>query len=60
MMMMMMGVGDSQMVLAALVDTVVAGDDWCNSGKWQCGHVVKGKWEVREDLSKIRIWIKLG
>jgi hypothetical protein len=27
-MMMMMGVGDSQLVLAALVDAVVAGDDW--------------------------------
>jgi hypothetical protein len=46
--------------LAALVAAVVAGDDWCNSGKWQCGHVVKGKWEGGEDLSKIRIWVKLG
>ena len=59
-MMIMMGGGDSQMVLAALVDAVVAGDDWCNSGKWQCGHVVKGKGKVQEDLSKIRIWVKLG
>ena len=35
-------------------------DDWCNSGKWQCGHAIKGKGEVQEDLSKIRIWVKLG
>ena len=52
--------GDSQMLLAALVDVVVAGDNWCNSEKWQCGHVVKGNGEGREDLSKIRIWVKLG
>ena len=48
------------MVLAALLDMVVAGDDWCNSGKWQCGHDVKGKGEGGEDLNKIRIWVKLG
>ncbi len=60
MMVMMMDGGDSQMVLAALVDVVVAGDDWCSSGKWQCGHVVKGKGEGGEDLSIIRIWVKLG
>ena len=59
-MMMMMGVGDSQLVLAALVDAVVAGDDWCNSGKWQCDHVVKGKEEGGEDLSQIKILVKLG
>ncbi len=35
--------GDSQIVLTVLVDAVVAGGDLCNSGKWQCGHVVKGK-----------------
>ncbi len=60
MMVMMMDGGDSQMVLAALVDVVVAGDDWCDSGKWQCGCVVKGKEEGGEDLSIIRIWVKLG
>ncbi len=60
MMVMMMDGGDSQMVLAALVDAVVAGDVWCNSGKWQCSHVVKGKGEGGDDLSKIRIWVKLG
>ena len=60
MMVMMMDGGDSQMVLAALVDAVVAGDDWCNSGKWQCGHVVKGNGEGGEDVIKIRILVKLG
>ncbi len=58
--MMMMDGGDSQMVLALLVDAVVAGDDWCNSGKWQYGHVVKGKGEGGDDLSKIRVSVKLG
>jgi hypothetical protein len=52
-MVMMVDWGDSQMVLAA-------GDDWCNSGKWQCCHLVKGKREGGEDLSIIRIWVKLG
>ncbi len=52
--------GDSQIVLAVLVDAVVAGDDWCNSEKWQCGHVVKGNGEGGEDVIKIRIWVKLG
>ena len=47
------------MALAALVDAVVAGDDWYNSGKWQCG-VVKEKGDGGEYLSKIRIWVKLG
>ncbi len=56
MMLMMMDGGDSQMVLAALVDVVVAGDDWCNSG----GNVVKGKGEGGEDVIIIRIWVKLG
>jgi hypothetical protein len=56
MMLMMMDGGDSQMVLAGLVDAVVAGDDWCNSG----GHVVKGKGEGGEDVIKIRIWVKWG
>ncbi len=60
MMVMMMDGGDSQMVLAVLVDAVVAGDDWCNSRKWQCGHVVKGKGDEGEDLSIFRIWVKLG
>ncbi len=60
MMVMMMDGGDSQMVLAALVDAVVAGNDWCNSGKWQCGHVVKGKGDGGEDLSKIWIWVNWG
>ena len=56
MMLMMMDGGDSQMVLAGLVDAVVAGDDWCNSG----GHVVRGKGEGGEDVIKIRIWVKWG
>jgi hypothetical protein len=60
MMVMMMDGGGKQMVLTLLVDMVVAGDDWCNSGKWQCGHDVKGKGEGGEDLNKIRIWVKLG
>ena len=60
MMVMMMDGGDSQIVLAVLVDAVVAGDDWCNSEKWQCGHVVKGNGEGGEDVIKIRILVKLG
>ncbi len=60
MMVMMMDGGDSQMMLAALVDALVAGDDLRNSGKWQCGHVVKSNGEGGEDVIKIRIWVKLG
>ena len=57
MMVMMLDGGDSQMLLALLIDAVVAGDDWCNSGKWQYGHVKGGG---REDLSKSRILVKFG
>ncbi len=39
MMVMMMDGGDSQMVLAALVEVVVAGDDWCKS----CGQGQRGR-----------------
>ncbi len=45
--------GDSQMIQAALIDVVVAGDDRCNSGKWQYGHVVKGKGEGGEDFNEL-------